>query len=120
MADHTSRTRNNVPAAAFAMRRGLAEQLFSQREMMRLHAAVSIDASATITEFNTTPSTMLDQLEILITGWDSPRISAAELDRMPRLGAIVHAAGTVKGHLSKDVWTAGSSSPRRPPQTRTR
>lgn len=44
---------------------------------------------------------------MLITGWGSPIIDGAALDRMPRLRAIFHAAGTVKEHLTPAVWDRG-------------
>ncbi len=43
-------------------------------------------------------------VDVLITGWGCPPIGTAELDQMPSLKAIFHAAGTVKGHLDREVW----------------
>lgn len=107
MTEHPLSTRVDGPAAAFAMRRGLAERLFAPSELLRLQSAASIDVSTTITDFGTVPDAILSRIEVLITGWESPRITSRELDRMPRLAAIVHAAGTVKEHLSADVWDRG-------------
>jgi phosphoglycerate dehydrogenase-like enzyme len=49
----------------------------------------------------------LASVEVLITGWGSPRIDAHVLSTMPRLRAVLHAAGSVKGHLLPDVWRRG-------------
>lgn len=43
-------------------------------------------------------------VEILITGWGSPKISAAMLDAAPRLKMIFHAAGSAKSLLPPDFW----------------
>jgi phosphoglycerate dehydrogenase-like enzyme len=44
---------------------------------------------------------------VLITGWGCPRLDAAVLDRAPRLRAVIHAAGSVRGHVSEAVWQRG-------------
>ena len=44
---------------------------------------------------------------MLITGWGCPELGPAELDAMPRLRAVLHAAGTVKSHVGPDVWSRG-------------
>ncbi|TDD19133.1 hydroxyacid dehydrogenase [Nonomuraea diastatica] len=49
----------------------------------------------------------LSDVDVLITGWGCPRIDAAVLDRAPRLRAIAHAAGSVKGHLAPEVFERG-------------
>ncbi|MEE4545693.1 hydroxyacid dehydrogenase [Streptomyces sp. V4-01] len=45
--------------------------------------------------------------DLLLTGWGCPPLDAAALDRAPRLAAVVHAAGTVKGHVGPEVWQRG-------------
>jgi phosphoglycerate dehydrogenase-like enzyme len=42
--------------------------------------------------------------EILLTSWGAPRLDAELLDRMPRLRAVVHAAGSVQQLVSDDLW----------------
>jgi phosphoglycerate dehydrogenase-like enzyme len=37
--------------------------------------------------------------DVLVTGWDTPRLSAEVLDRAPRLRRIIHAGGAVTGLL---------------------
>lgn len=49
----------------------------------------------------------LGAAEVLVTGWGTPRIDLAVLDRAPKLRTIVHSAGTVKTFLSDDVFARG-------------
>jgi phosphoglycerate dehydrogenase-like enzyme len=49
----------------------------------------------------------LSDTEILLTSWGAPRLDAALLDRMPRLRAVVHAAGSVQGLVSDELWQRG-------------
>ncbi len=45
--------------------------------------------------------------EILLTSWGAPRLDAALLDRLPRLRAVVHAAGSVQSMVSDELWDRG-------------
>jgi len=49
----------------------------------------------------------LAQVEVLLTGWGAPRLDEARLDRMPRLKAMLHCAGTIRGQVSDDFWRRG-------------
>lgn len=49
----------------------------------------------------------LDRVEVLVTGWGCPRLDADILDRMPRLRAVLHAAGTVKNHVTAACFERG-------------
>ncbi|MFF0269845.1 hydroxyacid dehydrogenase [Kribbella sp. NPDC004536] len=49
----------------------------------------------------------LAEVEVLITGWGCPPVDNRVLDQAPKLRAILHAAGSVKGHLSRAVWERG-------------
>jgi len=93
--------------AAFAMDEGLQHSLFDAGSMRRLASVAALDPSRTITDFHAFEPAMLDRLEVLITGWGAPVVGARELELMPRLRAIIHAAGTVKDHVDPDVWDRG-------------
>lgn len=92
------------PRAAFAMHDGLQHSLFDAEAMAELTRLFDIDVSQSIHDFDATEAKQLASLDVLITGWGAPRIDSRELDRMPALRAIFHAAGTVKAHLAPAVW----------------
>jgi phosphoglycerate dehydrogenase-like enzyme len=46
----------------------------------------------------------LRQVEVLITSWGAPRLTAARLDRLPRLRAVFHCAGSVRELVSEAFW----------------
>jgi len=93
--------------AAFAMRPGLPESLFGLGELERIRTVADLDETRVIGDFRSPDPRLLATLDILITGWGAPWIGAAELDEMPRLRAIVHAGGTVKGHIGPQAWERG-------------
>ncbi|WP_431279561.1 hydroxyacid dehydrogenase [Leifsonia poae] len=100
-------TTRRKPVAAFAMRPDLPALLFSQADLVALADILSLDTTATIEDFAAVDAATLAEIDVLITGWGSPQIGRAELAAMPRLGAIVHAAGTVKDHLDDEAWDRG-------------
>ncbi|WP_245657582.1 hydroxyacid dehydrogenase [Herbidospora mongoliensis] len=65
-------------------------------------------AEAPLTEFTSQASRRrLKTTEILITGWGCPVLDAEALDAAPLLKAVVHAAGSVKGHVTPEVFARG-------------
>ncbi|QLD13296.1 hydroxyacid dehydrogenase [Microbacterium oleivorans] len=50
---------------------------------------------------------VLSEVDVLLTGWGSPVIDEAVLDRAPRLRLIAHAGGSVKGHVGLAAWERG-------------
>ncbi|MEU5293332.1 hydroxyacid dehydrogenase [Streptomyces umbrinus] len=96
------------PAALFAMTAENVPHIFPPDVLARLGNAVEIDP--TLTAENFTDPRVRDALadtEILITGWGCPHIDEAVLAAAPRLRAILHAAGSVKGLTSPAVWDRG-------------
>ena len=89
------------------MRPGLADRLFGPAELQRIHAVADLDENTTIADFSRAEPARLAALDVLITGWGCPELGPAELDAMPRLRAVLHAAGTVKSHVGPDVWARG-------------
>ncbi len=49
----------------------------------------------------------LARVEVLLTGWGCPPLTAAALERMPGLRTVVHTAGSVKGHVTEACWQRG-------------
>ena len=93
--------------AVFAMQADLPRRLFGAAEIKRIHAVAGLDEEVTISDFRQADPRLLAAVDVLITGWGCPRIGAAELAAMPRLRAVLHAGGTVKGHVGPDVWSRG-------------
>ncbi|MFB8369477.1 hydroxyacid dehydrogenase [Pseudarthrobacter sp. NPDC055928] len=96
------------PKVALAMQDAdLRDALFSKRLRRRLEAICDCDFSMVIQDFEATPDEALEEVDVLLTGWFSPRIDAAVLARMPRLRLIAHAGGSVKGHVLPECWERG-------------
>lgn len=96
------------PAAALAMGAEVAELVFAPELRERLARSVRL-APAPLTGPLTGAAAreVLVDADVLITGWNCPRLTAAVLDLAPRLRAVVHAAGSVKSLVSEALWERG-------------
>ncbi|KOV63990.1 2-hydroxyacid dehydrogenase [Streptomyces sp. MMG1121] len=84
--------------------------LLTDGRLDRLHAIARIDTTTTITTISDAdPATAvrLARTEVLFTHWGAPALTEDALRRMPRLRAVVHAAGSVKHHVTDAVWKRG-------------
>ncbi|MCX5078520.1 hydroxyacid dehydrogenase [Streptomyces sp. NBC_00424] len=93
------------PRALFAMGRRHRDALFAPAEIQRLTAYVDIDPDHVAEELTEEPA--LEHAEILITSWGCPVLDEEVLTRAPALKAIVHAAGSVKHHVTQACWDRG-------------
>lgn len=76
----------------------LLDELSRRAEVLSPRALVRLDGEGL---------DLLARAEVLITSWGGVTIGRGVLRHAPRLKAIIHAAGSVKGHLTRDVWDAG-------------
>ncbi|GHG00291.1 hydroxyacid dehydrogenase [Streptomyces zaomyceticus] len=93
------------PRALFAMGRRHRDALFAPAEIQRLTAYVDIDPDHVAEDLTEEPA--LEDVEILITSWGCPVLDEEILARAPALKAIVHAAGSVKHHVTQACWDRG-------------
>lgn len=50
---------------------------------------------------------LLREVEVLVTSWGAPQLTAERLARMPKLRAVLHAAGSVQHLVSEAFWSRG-------------
>ena len=99
---------SNRPIVVLAMAPALTPDLFGEAQRARLASIATLPDPAPLTRVDDErAAALLAQAEILLTAWGSPRIDGAALDRAPKLGAIIHAAGTVKGHVDPLCFERG-------------
>ncbi|MEV5608553.1 hydroxyacid dehydrogenase [Streptomyces sp. NPDC052225] len=75
------------------------------RRSVRIDTDVSIEGPAGLADPRVRGA--LARAEILITGWGCPPLDETVLAAAPRLRAVVHTAGTVKGMLAPAFWKRG-------------
>lgn len=96
------------PAVALAMVPFLTADLWgpAQRERLRALADV-LDDEPLVRLDDARAEAVLPRAEVLLSGWGCPPVDEAVLARAPRLRAIVHAAGTVKNHVTEACFARG-------------
>ena len=93
------------PTLAFAMAPALTRGLLCDRHRSRLASLCEIPDAEPLASFEDPRSDeLLAHSEILLTGWGCPALTAPVLERAPALRAVIHAAGTVKGHVTEACW----------------
>jgi Phosphoglycerate dehydrogenase and related dehydrogenases len=92
----------------FAMTAENVTRIFPPDALAALRELVDIDPSLAAGDFTDPPvRARLADTEILITGWGCPVLDADALDAAPKLRAVLHAAGSVKGFATPAVWERG-------------
>nr|WP_051838146.1 hydroxyacid dehydrogenase [Streptomyces sp. NRRL WC-3742] len=90
------------------MHRQLATQLIDQDTLDRLTELADLDPALVVDDF-TTPEAVaaLADTEVIVSSWGCPPIDEAVLAAAPGLRAVLHAAGSVKHHITDACWEQG-------------
>src|SRR5690606_26187645 len=97
-----------VPKLAFAMAADKTRHVFDGEALARLARTCDIVREAPLEEFFSAEArAVLGEIDILVTGWGCPMVTADVVKAAPRLKLIAHAAGTVKFTLDAAVYEAG-------------
>jgi phosphoglycerate dehydrogenase-like enzyme len=81
---------------------------FGDAELARLAAASSLGDPVTLDQLTSPVArTRLRTAEVLITSWGCPPLDAATVAAAPELRAVLHAAGSVRAHVTDAVFDRG-------------
>lgn len=96
------------PTVLVAMAPDIADVVLTEPVAARLAAVADVAAVGPVTDFaDPAVRSALADTEVLLTSWGCAAVDAEVLDAAPRLRAVVHAAGSVKGHVHPEVWARG-------------
>ena len=96
------------PVAVLAMAPRLTEGLFGPAELARLRELCDVPDAAPLARFDDPrAAALLGRAELLVTGWGCPPLDASALAAAPALRAVIHAAGTVKNHVTRACFERG-------------
>lgn len=97
-----------VPKLAFAMAADKTRHVFDDEALARLARSCAIVRDAPLEELASREArAVLGEIDILVTGWGCPMVTAEVVKAAPSLKLIAHAAGTVKFTLDHAVYDAG-------------
>lgn len=96
------------PRAALAMSQEAAAAVFGPDETAALAAVCELAPPPALDDLTTDRArAVLAEIEVLVTGWGCPPLDAEVLGAAPRLRAVAHAAGSVRGHVTEACWDRG-------------
>ncbi|MEX0173666.1 hydroxyacid dehydrogenase [Streptomyces sp. LMG1-1-1.1] len=98
------------PTLLLAMGPGIADRLLTGAHRDRLAALTRTDPHLVAHDLaapGPRVAAALAEAELLLTCWGATPLTADVLDRAPRLKAVVHAAGSVKHHITDACWDRG-------------
>ncbi|CAG7648136.1 hydroxyacid dehydrogenase [Actinacidiphila bryophytorum] len=98
----------NKPHALVAMSRQSFDAHFDRQRLDRLNALVTVGDPLWTDDLDTPAArTRLADVEVLLTSWGAPQLTPARLAAAPRLRAVLHCAGSVRGLVGDAVWRRG-------------
>ncbi|EFL37563.1 hydroxyacid dehydrogenase [Streptomyces griseoflavus] len=104
----TEPTPGHRPRAALAMSPDAAAAVLDAESLTDLAALCDLAPLPVLDDLTTTRArTVLADVDLLVTGWGCPPLDADVLRAAPRLRAVVHTAGSVRGHVTDACWDRG-------------
>lgn len=96
------------PKALLAMHPRLVRNLIDRRTLARLTSLAELDPDLVVDDFHTPEAlAALADTEVIVSSWGCPPIDGTVLAAAPRLRAVLHAAGSVKHHITDACWERG-------------
>ncbi|WP_445528844.1 hydroxyacid dehydrogenase [Streptomyces cyslabdanicus] len=90
------------------MHADLPGRLFDRAALSRLTTLADLDPALVVDDFDDPRATAaLRETEVVVSGWGCPPLGEDVLARAPALRAVVHAAGSVKHHITDACWRRG-------------
>jgi phosphoglycerate dehydrogenase-like enzyme len=96
------------PSALLVMWPDTFATQFDAQRTERIGALCRLDRPALAADLD--DPALADRLagvEVLVTSWGAPALTAERLDRMPKLRAVFHGAGTIRGLVTEEFWERG-------------
>ncbi|MGV9553658.1 hydroxyacid dehydrogenase, partial [Streptomyces ardesiacus] len=96
------------PRAAVAMSPDAASAVLDPESLAAFREVCDLAPFPVLDDLTTARArSVLADVELLITGWGCPPLDAEVLRAAPRLRAVVHTAGSVRGHVTDACWERG-------------
>jgi phosphoglycerate dehydrogenase-like enzyme len=96
------------PPALLVMDRESVRAHFDQDRLDELAGLVTLAEPAWTDELDSPAvRARLAEVEVLLTSWGAPRLTAERLEAAPALRAVFHCAGSVRSLVGDEVWRRG-------------
>ncbi|GGO26171.1 hydroxyacid dehydrogenase [Microbispora bryophytorum] len=101
-------TNGRRPHALLVMDPATFAVQFQEPQLRRLHGLVELGEPIVTGDLDASHiRRRLREIEVLMTSWGCPPLTAERLSDAPRLRAVFHCAGTVRDFVTDEVWRRG-------------
>lgn len=106
MTFHSAHTNTERCSLLFHLPKDMFEKCFSDKDLHRLdacfewHAPASNDPEELLSDWED----RISEVQVVVTGWDSPPITESMLAAADRLEVILHSAGSIRPFIPESVW----------------
>lgn len=91
----------------YILDRDALDAVYGPEEREAIDRHVRIAAPAMTRACVKRDASVLEEVDVLFSGWGGPRLDETFLDRAPRLKAVFYAAGSVSGVVTPQAWERG-------------
>ena len=91
----------------YIMGREAFNRVYSPQIRADIEGLVTIDAPLVTQDEIKANMTLLNDVEVIFSGWGGPKLDQTFLDAAPHLKAFFYAAGSVKSIVTDEVWKRG-------------
>ncbi|WP_328498736.1 hydroxyacid dehydrogenase [Streptomyces sp. NBC_00414] len=96
------------PRAAVAMSQDAAAAVLDRQSLEAFGRVCDLAPPPVLDDLSTPRArSLLAEVDLLVTGWGCPVLDEEVLRAAPRLRAVVHTAGSVRGHVTQACWERG-------------
>ncbi len=96
------------PSALLAMWADTFATQFDAERTARIRSLCRLDEPMVVADLDAPDlEDRLAGVEVLVTSWGAPALTAERLDRMPKLRAVFHGAGTIRPVVTDEFWERG-------------
>ncbi len=96
------------PRVLLLMNQGTFDLQFHAPQLQRLRELAQVGEPLRLDELDSPQArAQLAVADVVLTSWGAPPITAEHIEAAPRLRAILHAAGTVRGLVPDEAWDRG-------------
>lgn len=80
---------------------------FDPTRLERLSSLVTLTDPMCVSDLDELPLDVLAGVEVVISGWGAPALTADRISLLPALRHVIHCGGTVKSLVSPALWARG-------------
>ncbi|MDO8885811.1 NAD(P)-dependent oxidoreductase, partial [Candidatus Oleimmundimicrobium sp.] len=88
----------------FILHKTAYDRIYGERELSEINRYVDIYAPVQTPESIMENPALLNDAEVIFSGWGMPAMDKEFLDNAPNLKAVFYGSGTVKYFITDDVW----------------